>query len=304
MLRTLSSIENALADLPHTSDRGRPLKFLAVPGREATRWLIPENGRGLDAVLAQWSPYRLSSRIKWHAIRAANRLTMLRCLPSATPIELQNADRIDWRAMGWDHSEAPGLAIYIGTPGPARKAVVHLVSPQALGCEAVLKLPLASGAKQAILREGQTLGALADERCSLSPRLLFLDRARGVSMQQFVAGRPGSRRLRPEYLDLLRSLMLDERVTLAAYANEWEKQTGLLPERDAETMRAALEQLNDDTPLPACWLHGDFAPWNVRDRQNLPSALIDWEEGKRGGLPLLDAFHFLHIQDFLFGGEA
>ena len=30
-------------------------------------------------------------------------------------------------------------------------------------------------------------------------------------------------------------------------------------------------------------------------------ALLDWEDAWRGGLPLQDAFHFLHVQDYLFG---
>ncbi len=30
------------------------------------------------------------------------------------------------------------------------------------------------------------------------------------------------------------------------------------------------------------------------------AALLDWEDAWRGGLPLQDAFHFLHIQNYLF----
>ena len=304
MLRTLSSIERAFADLPHTSAGSRPLKFLAVPGHDGTRWLVPEDGRGVDAVLANWSPYRFSSRITWHAIRGANRLEALRFLPSVMPFELQGASDVDWWALGWNGCAAPALAIYIGTPSQAWKAVVHLVSLQSSVCDAVLKLPLTAGAKDATLREAQTLSILADQRHSQAPRLLSVDRKRGVSMQEFIAGRPGSRRLRPEYLELLRSLLLpDERITMAAYTSEWDQQTFSLSDRDAGIMCAALERLKDDLPLPACWAHGDFAPWNIRARQNLPPALIDWEEGKQSGLPLVDAYHFLHIQDFLFGGK-
>ena len=65
-------------------------------------------------------------------------------------------------------------------------------------------------------------------------------------------------------------------------------------------VRTAVEELQDDRLLPACWVHGDFAPWNIRSTTDGGCVLIDWEEARADGLPLQDAFHFLHAQDFLF----
>ena len=50
-------------------------------------------------------------------------------------------------------------------------------------------------------------------------------------------------------------------------------------------------------------MHGDFAPWNIRHLPDGSVVLLDWEDAQRGGLPLQDAFHFFHMQDYLFGAR-
>ena len=68
-------------------------------------------------------------------------------------------------------------------------------------------------------------------------------------------------------------------------------------------IEAINELLRDGSPLPACWEHGDFAPWNIKRSRDGGCALLDWEDARRKGLPLQDAYHFLHMQDWLFGGR-
>ena len=297
-------LEHALAALPHTGASGEELSFLAVPGRDAPRWLLQNHAGDLGPALANWSPYRLSSRVKWNVIRAANRLGVLRRLPSVDVVEVRPSKAIDWPALGWNGAAPPCIAVYVGTPGPAQKLVMHLVDPVARTCEAIVKVPLAADATTAILREAATLAALAGEQYPCAPRLLRLDCARDISTQQFLAGKPGSRRLLPEYFDLLRSLMLpDEETSLSAHSAVWEPEAHFVSDCDVDVMQAALAELDDERRLPACWVHGDFAPWNIRQRPALAPALIDWEEAQPGGLPLHDAYHFLHIQDFLFAGK-
>ncbi len=286
------------------SKRGAQLTLLAIPGHGAPRWLIPNEASRFAPVLASWFPYRLSSRIQWLAIRTAHRAGVLQALPQVRTIRLETANAVDWRALGWKGGDEPAFAIYIGTPGATRKAVIHLVDRASHTCAAILKVPLAAQAKSAIVREAETLSALAREQYDRAPSLLSLDRDRGLAMQQFISGRPGSRRMRPEYHDLLRSLMSKEWTTsLAEEVMKWKTLAGLTPESDTDLLPRAFAALQDDDPLPACWIHGDFAPWNLRQRPHLPPALIDWEEAVPGGLPLQDAYHFLHIQDFLFAGK-
>jgi len=283
---------------------GAPLTLLAIPGHGAPRWLIPKEASQFGPVLASWCPYRLSSRVQWHAIRRAHRAGVLQALPLVRTIRLETANAVDWRALGWNGGDEPAFGIYIGTPGATRKAVIHLVDRASHTCGAILKVPLVAQAKSAIVREAETLSALAREQYGRAPALLSLDRDRGLSMQQFISGRPGSRRMRPEYLDLLRSLVSrDSTTSLAEEVTKWKTTAGLTPEADNALLLRTFAALQDDESLAACWVHGDFAPWNIRQRPHLPPALIDWEEAAPRGLPLQDAYHFLHIQDFLFAGR-
>jgi len=304
-LQTRDSIENIFAGLPRRSIDVHPLKFFVVLGRDGPRWLVPEDGSNVDPALASWSPYRFSSRLKWHVVRRAKRVGILNLLPFVHSLQFPDAN-VDWRALGWNACAAPAPLIYIGSPGPTQKVVVHLVDRSSGECGGIVKVPLTSGARDAILSEVATLTDLSRQQYNLAPRLLFVDRERGIATHQFIPGRPGSRRLTPESLELLRSLISpDERTTLAAHAaaREQEALKSLTTDRDIEVMRRAFARIEDDAPLPACWAHGDFAPWNIRQRPDHSPSLIDWEDAQRGGLPLHDAYHFLHIQDFLFGGK-
>jgi len=46
----------------------------------------------------------------------------------------------------------------------------------------------------------------------------------------------------------------------------------------------------DGCLVPSTFVHGDFAPWNLRSRKNLV-ACFDWEYGQADGLPLFDETH-------------
>lgn len=303
-MQTSDLAQQLLAALPLGEAQAPPSEFFAVPG-DQPRWLIPACVRNLDPTLAAWLPYRVSSRLKWSAIRAANRMGALRALPNVKIMQLGNPNEIDWRAVGWNRATPPVPLIYVGTRGPRQKAVIHLVDPTSGKCDAIVKVPLCAEATDAIVRDACTLGTLAGEECSCAPRLLHLDRRRGIATQQFLPGKSGSRRFRPEYFALLGSLVLrDGPTNIVEHASSWhEALSSLTHKTNLEFMRTARAELCDAHSLPSCWVHGDFAPWNIRQSTRCAAALIDWEEAERGGLPLQDAYHFLHMQDFLFGSR-
>jgi hypothetical protein len=169
----------------------------------------------------------------------------------------------------------------------------------------VVKVPLTDDAKSAILREAGALEALGAEHVGSAPRLLHTDRAKGITTQSFVEGCSGSRKLGPENWQLLRSLLLaGESTSLAEYVPGWKWALESCADDWAKSQcLAAIDEVGDDSPLPACWQHGDLAPWNIKQLTDGRCALLDWEDAQRGGLPLLDVYHFLHIQDFLFDGR-
>ena len=292
-------VEQLLATLPMDPRLTTSWDYVAVPAAQP-RWLIPTRGRNLDAALQSWSPYRLSSRLKWTAVRSACAIGALRALPQAEVIRLENVSQIDWRAVGWECDLPPIPLIYVGTPGPRRKVVIHLVDPSSGSCKAIVKVPLGPEARGAILREADVLNTLAAEHYPFSPRLTHLDRDRGISTQQFLPGPSAELRLRPEYWELLRALLsADATTTLAEHAAFWLEQSCV--ETAGPRLYASLmSALSDDRSLPACRIHGDFTPWNIRRPAHSAPALIDWEHSQDRGLPLQDAFHFLHMTDFLF----
>jgi hypothetical protein len=280
--------------------------FLVLSGNGGRCWLLPARQRNLDFALADWSPYRLGSRLKWRVVRAASRIGCLSLLPGMTTSTVSGVDSVDWKSVGWNRETPPVPAVYLGTPGPSRKAVVHLLDSASGVCQIIVKVPVDKAAHAAILREADVLVTLAAERCISAPRLLSVDRDRGISAQTVLPGAVGSRRLLPEYLQLLRALRLpDETTSIGKHAATLQEQLlwSAGSDRDLATITAALSNLCDAHPLPAFWVHGDFAPWNIKHRSDGPPALLDWEDAQRGGLPLHDAFHFLHIQDYLFGKQ-
>ena len=288
------------------SEPSQTAAYVAVPGNEMARWMLPAGRPEIGRVLASWAPFRLRSRAAWSALRAASQLGRIARLPGVSVLELETRGA-DWTSLGWRGDEPPIPVIYLGTPGPKRKAVVHLVEPSSGLCRAVVKVPLTDEAKTAILHEAEVLEALARERYEFSPRLLQVDWTRGIATQTFVDGRPGSRRLTPECRQLLQSLLLaGEITTLAEHGERWDREISEVADESAEhqTIAAVIDELRDDSPLPACWEHGDFAPWNIKRLPAGGCALLDWEDGRRKALPLQDAYHFLHMQDWLFGKKA
>ncbi len=297
--------QRVLAPLPITPVCTPQEKFFAITSDGEARWLLPTH-QSLEFLFTHWSPYRLSSRLKWQAIRAAQRVGALPFLPQAEAVDLPHAENIDWQAVGWRRSRPPTPVIYIGSPGPRRKAVIHLVDRHSGLCGAIVKVALTDSARDAIVREAQVLAALGSEHYPYAPRLLCLDRERGIASQDFLPGTQGVRRFVPEYRNLLQSLMLpDESTSLADHVAPWrEEPLEFFPEAaDLAVLGSALSELSDARPLPACWGHGDFAPWNIRHRKNGAAALVDWESAERGALPLQDFYHFHHTQDFLFGSN-
>jgi len=301
MTETTSVATQVFRQLGRPNDRDETARYVAVTGNGVARWLLPAGRSKLASLLASWRPYRLRSRVAWNAVRAACTIGALAQIPGMSELEVECPRAADWTALGWSGSEAPAPVVYLGTLGPQRKAVVHLVEQATGKCQAVVKVPLTDQAKIAVVREAEVLGALEAEDFESAPRLLYLDRAKGITTQTFIEGRSGTRGMGPEVWRLLRLLMSPiETTSLKTHAGRWQQDLGDGAEDSCVTR--TIDELQDDSPLPACWEHGDFVPWNIK-RSFDECSLIDWEDARRNSLPLQDAFHFLHMQDFLFGAQ-
>lgn len=279
--------------------------FLAVDALQP-RWLVPERCRKANVVLRDWTPHRKSSKILWLTIRAANSAGVLQLLPGIGRQKVESIEQVDWKQYGWESSDHPQPIVYVGTPGPQQKAVIHLIDAASGECTQIVKIPLGPGGHAAILHEAAVLAEVESATYPFAPRLISLDRARAVSVQTYVAGKTVRTGRVETFLPLLLSLRLDTEVTtIAEQCADYQGAYHGQPVSDSENLlRAAIGYLQDETPLPAFRVHGDFAPWNIRKLTDGSCRLIDWEDATLRGLPLQDALHYLHIQDFVFGRHA
>ena len=279
-------------------------RFWIIYSQKGLRWIIPQNPNYGLPILTQWQPYDLSSRVKWQVLMTAYRLGQLGKLPGAIPIGISDAATTSWQHFGYHNGEKLTPIIYIGTPGLTRKAVVFLVNLDNRELMGIGKIPLESMAGSKIIQEAENLVRLAGEKPGLAPNLLFIDRQSGVSLQSVIAGTPTGRKLTKAHIEWLYYLHIPgEEISLS-------KQVKTLQQRLANTrgidekMKSIFNRLwkiiDDAKPLPSTWIHGDFAPWNLKWVVDQKIGAVDWEDARFNGLPLQDLCHYLYIQSYLF----
>jgi len=283
-------------------------RFWIIPGKEGPRWIVPHNPRHSCSVLRQWRPYDLSSRLKWAALMAAYRTGQLGLMPGLVGIGVLGAPDRSWSHLGWTNERSPVPVIYVGTPGPSRKAVAHLVDFSKCKPVAVAKVPLGVRSAKNILHEANILKPLEKEKPEIAPNIRYVDMATGISLQDSINGRSSFRSITQTHMDWLAGLhrpgantfLREQSETLMKGLVQLEK----IEERTRHLLENILEQLDDPTPLPAFWVHGDFAPWNLKWIKKGKLVAVDWEEASQTGLPGIDLIYFHVIQDFLFYNNA
>ena len=274
-------------------------RFLVFPSMRDLRWILPWQPHRGRAALSLWRPYRHASRLGWGALKVTYRAGLLHAVPGVTSFGVAGSQT-------WSHLGLPDAmitaALYVGTPGPTRKAVAFLSTPGSNLLASVAKVPLGIRAGAAILHEAEMLERLAVKAPDLGPRVLFVDRSGGRVVQTPVLGRRVGRRFTHAHLALQESLRRNDTTTslrdqserIADEAKRW------AAARDGPEVLARLARFNNSRPLPAVWTHGDFAPWNLcRVAEGLVA--LDWEKCSPDGLPLYDVLHYHLIQDFLLG---
>jgi hypothetical protein len=185
-----------------------------------------------------------------------------------------------------------------------RKTVATLVAPGTHAPASVAKAPLGAEAAERITREADVLARLAAETPGLAPRLLFLDRVRGVAVQEYVAGHPTGRRLTQAHLRWQENLRLAAETSIRTHVDRLRDRLAHIKSADGalgNLISRTLDSIDDAAPLRAVRAHGDFAPWNVMRHGDGSLHAIDWESCESPWLPLQDIFHYLYIQRFLFG---
>jgi hypothetical protein len=281
-------------------------RFWMVPGKEKEpRWILPHEQKYGWPFLKQWRPYDFCSRIKWQCLMIAYRGKRLDSVPGVVPLRIIVPEGGNWDHLGWPLVKPPVLVIYIGTPGPNRKAVLGLIDSEKNKIVSISKVPLGPTAGLAICHEVDILDRLALEKSGRAPRAIFIDRKNGIATQEFVVGSLTSRRLTKRHVNYLVDLAIPgETISLhevvQCLRQKIKTQEHLNPEARA-ILERVLTEVDDPSPLPAVWEHGDFVPWNIKTVTNRSLQAIDWEGASRKGLPLFDLVYFYSKQAFLFG---
>ena len=274
--------------------------FLVVPGRGGPRWVLPANPVHGWPGLRGWRPYDAASRVKWGVLMGTYRAGLLGLVPGVEKIAIAVPAAADWAHLGWPGARPPKPVIYIGTPSRAQRAVAMLVDTMQKRALAVAKIPIGADARRRILGEADVLERLAKERPGLAPRLLFHDAGRGIATEEaLIAARTG-RKWTPAHLEFLARLRIPGKtLSLREAVAGLRPKLASLPQTKAQRIGSIMDGLDDPAPLPACWVHGDFAPWNLL-LQGDRLVACDWEYAKPFGLPLFDATHFMWMQRYLF----
>ena len=297
----LSRILAALGIAANSPGIGIP--YTIIPGRDGPRWLLPNRNGLTQTILGDWRPYSAAARISWAGVRLVARLGALRFLPGTLQTRLPATTGRNLLSLIGQEADASSPVILVGNVSTTRKLLVFLAIPSQ-GLDAVVKLPLTFAARASIRNEADTLRKLDGKH--RAPRLLHYAEESGAAMQQYLAGKLGSRRCKPDYLRLLvdlartgevvslraRGLRVGERLRgHSAYGNH------------AGRLESALACLKEDAIVPAALVHGDFAPWNIRELRGGGCTLLDWESAEWQGIPLYDLCHFFYMQTMLFSPQ-
>jgi hypothetical protein len=298
-----------------------PRTYLVIPGNSGPRWLIPERSRASASVLSAWHPYDLSSRMKWFGLRMAARSGLLRLLPSVAKVETSRSGALRWFEWCGIQSRSGEMVVLVGNPSPDRKLIAFLLHDarpadahpaEAHRIAAVLKVGLTEGGGASLQHEAEALGRLELgrlEQYSWAPRLLSVHPELRAAAQEYVEGEMPGRGFRPEYMEILcqlpRSGGSKSLTDLAAeMARRLRPFKARLDEMAPDLLDRSLDCLDRDLSVPTVLVHGDLAPWNMRNNASRGYVLVDWEWAEFEGLPAYDLLHFQFNDDRLFGEKA
>jgi len=240
-------------------------------------------------------------------VRLAARAGLLGLMPGTQRLDLPAEQisklltRLGLPSAGRGNNQEMDPVFLVGNPSATRKLLIFISGDDKLRGQ-VIKYPLTEGARQSIRREAEILTWL-DGRMRTQRLLRNIEDASGAAAQQYLAGRLGSRACKPAYLNLLIEMprsgeLRPVRVEGQALGQRLRGSSAY--GQNARAVDSALALLDQELDVPTVLVHGDFAPWNIRELADGSVTLIDWESANRDGLPLHDLCHFFYMQTKLF----
>ncbi len=295
VLTALESISDQYSAFQHSGC------YFVIPGNGLPRWIIPVQPMFGGPILAQWQPYGVLSRLKWKVLRLLYRLQVIKFIPGVYRITSINDKTLDEPVT----STEVVPVVYVGTPGLQQKAVVTLVNTRDANSLAVMKVALANGAYTSLGREAIVLKRLAHLGVTGVPQFVQKNIESECTLQTMLSGRPTSRKMSQLHIDWLLTLPKSEEVTTLDKQAEILRNLLELNMNQFSTchktiLRCAIDTIKGQNEIPLVLVHGDFAPWNIKQQADRSLLVMDWEDARFDGLPLWDLCHFYFIQAHLF----
>ncbi len=273
--------------------------FFVISGNNSPRWIIPVNAP-VDGVLSQWQPYGVYAKVKWYSLRLLYKFTLLEYAPYIIKLKSSGESNKDTKNT---YTALP--VIYIGTPGPHQKAVITLIDKRTGELLSVVKVALGKKACESIANEANALEYLSALGVDNTPKLISRSESLNYTVQTVVKGKLASRKLNEIQLEWLVSLPRTGKKTTFSLQkmvieNLIESSYIVLPDEVLKNINKALLYLDCDDVISHVLVHGDFAPWNIKQRRKNECSVIDWEDALFDGFPLWDLCHYYFIQGCLF----
>lgn len=272
-------------------------RFIALPSLTSLRWLVPA-GQGAALVAAQTlpRPYRGLARLQRIALlsllKRASSLLRLQSVTIASrrrPAVLVALDEL------FPECELR-VSVSAGTPGPMRKPTLACFDREGSAL-AYAKIATSATAETLLANEAKVLGYISQtpRLRGAAPRLLaygVID-GRTTLVQSTLAGRAPSKRLGEAHGRLLEKLKSGqaEPVSKSPFVMGLsDRMRAAGPVADYEHLLLDARRALKDVWLPSSLMHGDFAPWNLR-QQDGDIRAFDWEYGVIDSLQGLDQLH-------------
>ncbi len=229
--------------------------------KHGVAWLLPDSYESAKFVYDNWNSYGRLSRFMLPLLKASHR-----SFDSAALFLLPKI-----------HMVLPaflyGSPIYLSIDGNRARALA-ILKKDGEAIE-VLKIPGSAADKVLFIREYENLLHLSPLQVR-TPRALWQSKISGAFSQQFLKGKASAPKFTQRHLEFLLKL----RKFPLNYSHYSSASASLLPSD--------------------YFIHGDFAPWNIKLTEHDHLAVFDWEYGCATGAPGIDlAYYFLSIFSYL-----
>jgi hypothetical protein len=282
--------------------------WVALPNLRAARWLIPVGSALVAAgALDIYTPYRRRARLVRSVARMITRFGGLQALGGSLWIARRRPPDLERRLAEASGVQEARLALHVGRGGRVPRVTAGVLDGAGRLRAAARIARQGSPGCDLLDREGALVAGLSarfgDE--SPAPRILASGSAEGFgfSVQSVLPGRPAPTRLHAGHRRFLDQLGGGPRRPLAAAAQVVELRLRAAAVDGVPQVVEALTNMEDELAgeeSPRTFVHGDFAPWNLRQDGELVRA-FDWEFGCEDGVPLFDEFHHRSQVGFLHG---